>query len=220
MIVAIYKNRVVLGPCAWNRAFAQAVFADKRIECAITLPLRLENKDLPLVISDDLVIKQAKYENQPMNEKIEMSYGPFFDLDNDIAIVYNKVKNKSIEVIQNELKARAAALRWQLENSGTTIEIQGTTVSIGTSREARSAFNNKLNTVTTQVNWKFPEAWISLTKEDLTTIITAIDNYVQQQFDAEYAKSIEIESAVTVEDLDAIIIGDEPEDPVDIESEE
>ena len=56
------------------------------------------------------------------------------------------------------------------------------------------------------VNWKFPETWLTLTKQDLGLCVTAATQYVQECFDWELNKSEEIDNSETKQELLAIII--------------
>jgi hypothetical protein len=55
-------------------------------------------------------------------------------------------------------------------------------------------------------NWKFPEGWLTLTKDDLASVVTAADAYVQGVFDWEKTINDEIDAAETAEELHAIEI--------------
>ena len=56
------------------------------------------------------------------------------------------------------------------------------------------------------VNWKFPEAWLTLTKSDLGIAVNAGVAHVQAQFNWELAKNEEIDACTTAAELDAVVI--------------
>ena len=57
------------------------------------------------------------------------------------------------------------------------------------------------------MQWKFSQAWLVLSKQDLGVIVNAINSYIQAQFDWEADKIAEISNALTHEALDLIDLG-------------
>jgi hypothetical protein len=57
------------------------------------------------------------------------------------------------------------------------------------------------------VQWKFPEGWLTLTRSDLGTVVTAGSNHVQDQFVWEVNKNTEIDACATATELDAVDLG-------------
>ena len=56
------------------------------------------------------------------------------------------------------------------------------------------------------VEWKFPEAWITLTKSELGGIVSNAASHIENQFVWEANKVLEIESANTYSELDLIAL--------------
>lgn len=58
------------------------------------------------------------------------------------------------------------------------------------------------------VKWKFPEAWLTLTKSDLGQVVSAGATYVQEAFNWEADKTDEINNCTSLEELDVVDLGD------------
>jgi hypothetical protein len=56
------------------------------------------------------------------------------------------------------------------------------------------------------VHWKFPEAWLTLTKAEASQVVKAGASYVQTQFQWEANLISDINNATTLEELDSIVI--------------
>lgn len=207
MYALVHKERVLVGPMRWNRGLFEAAL--KKIGVEGHIPRLAPDADkLPIVYDADTKIMPARYETEPMNPKIERTYGPYWTFDNNIAVGLFKVKDKEIDSVKSELKNEAAEYRYELEIAGTTATIQDTEVTVDTTREGRNIFIQKHSMMADDdtVAWKFPEGWLTLTKTDLGAVITAGATHIQTQFDWEATKSAEIDAASDLATLDAIEI--------------
>jgi hypothetical protein len=106
------------------------------------------------------------------------------------------------------LKLQAADERWIKETAGTTTTIQDTVVTVDTARGSRDIFVQKylLMLDSDVVTWKFPETWLSLTKTDLGQVVAAGASHVQSAFAWEKDINDAINTADTLDALDAIVI--------------
>lgn len=204
MYVVIYDNQVVLGPMRWNRArFENFLFEE--YELSVRLP---DSNSGNCIVNDNCKIFPIQgTENPPFNPKIEMLHGPFWEITDSVAISSYEVVKMPVDAVKNNLKAVAAGERWRKETSGVKVNINGTEYSFGSDKETRSVLQHALATDTDQFNWKFgTDNWVTLSKNDITTIISTILTHVQECFDWEYSKINEINSCTTLEELDAIEI--------------
>ncbi len=207
MYVLIHKNRVIVGPMAWNRAMFDGAL--RKLNIQITLP-RVAPEQLPLIIDPNTRLAQSVYEYPEYNSKIEYLNGPFWNFDSDVAVGNWQIMPIAIEFIKGNLKAQVADVRYQKEVAGTSCEIQGQTVSLDTSRLGREIFAQAylLMGDSDQRNWKFPEGWLTLTKMDLGTCVAAGVQHIQACFDWEKVKGEEIDACETAAQLDQVIIDD------------
>jgi len=182
-----------------------------------TLLPRRDPQELPIEIDDDTYITNAAITIPSHNEKIETYHGPYWNFENkDLAVGTYEIKEKQLGSIRELLINDAAAERYRREVAGTTTEIQGTTVTLDTSRDGRNIFLQKYTLMgddADTVNWKFPEGWLTLTKSDLGNAVAAGETHIQSAFDWEKAKVEEIEAAADAAALDAIVIVEPQEEP-------
>lgn len=207
MYAVIYDNRVLVGPMNWNRGMFQGALERKGIQ--YPLP-RTAPDNLPLTINEHAKIMRVDEIRPTMNPLVEFYYGPLWDITEETAIANYEVHDSPIESMRYNLKQVAAQERYKREVLGTTTTIQDQTVTIDTNRGARDIFVQKylLMTDSDLVNWKFPEGWLTLTKQDLGTVVQAGAQYIQSCFDWELNIAEQIDLAQTKQDLLAIIIAE------------
>lgn len=211
MYVLVHKERVLVGPRDWNRPMFEGALNKLKIQALLP---RRDPQELPIEIDADTYITNAAIVIPPHNEKIETYHGPYWNFENkDLAIGTYEIKEKQLGSIRELLRNDAAAERYRREVAGTNTEIQGTTVTLDTSRDGRNIFLQKYTLMgdADTVNWKFPEGWLTLTKSELGSIVVAGATHIQSAFDWEKAKFEEIEAAGTAALLDAIIIVEQEE---------
>jgi hypothetical protein len=213
MYVLIENEQVVhLGPINWNpRMFASSIRDDLDID--FELPKQYDSIE-PIVINNEFKILPAQLAYPAAhNSKIEQYAGPFWSVANGVAIgAYTNVP-KNIEIVRNDLKALVAADRWREEVKGISINIQGQDVWVTTARGERDIFLQSLQLMqpTDTRLWKFGDKWLTLTYADMQTIVGAIVAHIQSGFDWDNSKSVEIDAAATLEDLDKIQLTVNPE---------
>lgn len=207
MYAVIYDNRVLVGPMNWNRGMFQGALERKGIQ--YPLP-RTAPDNLPLTINEHAKIMRVDEIRPTMNPLVEFYYGPLWDITEETAIANYEVHDSPIESMRYNLKQVAAQERYKREVLGTTTTIQDQTVTIDTNRGTRDIFVQKylLMSDSDTVNWKFPEGWLTLTKQDLGTVVQAGAQYIQSCFDWELNIAEQIDLAQTKQDLLAIIIAE------------
>lgn len=205
MYAVIYDNRVLVGPMNWNRGMFQGALERKGIQ--YPLP-RTAPDNLPLTINEHAKIMRVDEIRPTMNPLVEFYYGPLWDITEETAIANYEVHDSPIESMRYNLKQVAAQERYKREVLGTTTTIQDQTITIDTNRGTRDIFVQKylLMSDSDLVNWKFPEGWLTLTKQDLGTVVQAGAQYIQSCFDWELNIAEQIDLAQTKQDLLAIII--------------
>lgn len=211
MYVLIHRDRVVVGPMLWNRA----MFSAGLERLGINIPLSRTEPSTPLVLDDHTRIAYSRYEYPAFNPKTQFPHGPFWNLNEDVAVGTFEVQDKTIDQIKLELKQVLASERYSKEVSGTTVTINDVQYRISTERFSRDTFIQKYVAMgdSDTVSWKFSEGFVTLTKAQLGSIIQAINTKVQEAFDWELTKLQEIDSATTAQELDAIVIITPPVQP-------
>ena len=205
MYAVIYDNRVLVGPMNWNRGIFQGALERRGVQ--YSLPRTAPN-NLPLTINEHAKIMQVEEIKPELNALVEYYYGPLWDITETKAIANYEVHDTPIESARYNLKQLAAQERYKKEILGATVTIQEQTVTIDTNRGAKDVFVQKylLMAESDTVNWKFPETWLPLTKNDLSLAVQAGAQYIQSCFDWELNITEQIDLAETKEQLLAIVI--------------
>jgi hypothetical protein len=214
MFVIVHNNSVVLGPMRWNR-FRFENFLVEELETTFTLPQKNESES-PIVVSDEIKILTVVGTPDPAyNPKIEILYGPFWEFTETSAISSYQVWPMSIDAVKNMLKEQTAAERYTREISGTTVKINEVDYIFSTDRDTRNVIQNALISSQASFNWKLArDMWVMLTNTELQAILDAITMHVQECFDWEFDKIVEIDSCTTLTELDAVVIKEENTDGV------
>lgn len=201
-------DEVLLGPIEWRPAFIASVLqSDLDLPTKPTVLMSDELK-IPYDILPNVRVRPIVEESVEYNPKIQFLNGPFWSYTDDLATMNWIPTDKDIDLVKAELKNLVAAERYNREIAGTTATVQGQTVSIDTNRGSRDIFVQKylLMADTDQVEWKFPEGWLTLSKAELGIVVAAGADHVQNQFVWEASKSAEIDACTTLAELDAVVI--------------
>jgi hypothetical protein len=201
-------DEVLLGPIEWNPRFIASV-----LQTDLDLPMKPSVTDsdknkVPYDIIENVRVRPVVFDIPEHNPKIQHLIGPYWSYTENEATASYVVENRNIDLIRSELKQQVAAERYNREVRGTKITIQEQEVSVDTTRENRDRYAQKylLMGDTDTIEWKFPEGWFTLTKEELGSVVTACDNHVQSAFNWELNKSIEVDAAVDHETLNSVVL--------------
>lgn len=203
------RQSILLGPMPWRHRFFQSELDDLEVEYTLTPAIPTGR----IQINQDLEIMPVlQLTSPPIDVVYESPVGPFWTFDDNGAYGTYTKKDNDLDFSKGHLKSVAAAERYRKENLGTTAVIQGTTVTIDTSRDGRNIFVQKYSLMgdNDTVNWKFPEGWLILTKGELGAVILAGSTYIQNQFEWEHTISQQIDNAQTAQELKNIVIVEPP----------
>jgi hypothetical protein len=207
MYAITYKDNVIIGIVEWNsRFFIDAIKQQCNVNVGIpTLPP--DASQFPYFINDDLIIYPAEENRQGMvtNPLIHYYYGPTWEILQNKIIGHYELKNFDLETVKNNYKRKAAYYRYQKEIEGISFSLNGIDYNVTTDRESRIRYFEKLISMSEgAINWKFDDKWATLSKENIQSIISAVDLHVQSAFDYEYNLNVEIDLKQTVEELTLI----------------
>lgn len=201
-------DEVLLGPVAWNPRFISSVLrTDLDLNYTPNIQASDEQK-VPYEVHPNVWIRRVESVSEEHNPKLHTLMGPYWSYDGTRAIAEYRKQDKPLEIVKAELKQIVTAKRYEREVAGVKVTIQGTEVTVDTSRGNRDIFVQKflLMTDTDTVQWKFPEGWLTLTKSDLGLAVDAGASHVQSEFNWENAKHAEIEACTTLEQLDVVVL--------------
>jgi len=207
----LVKNRqyVFLGPIGWKQRFIQAEIDDLVDQGELSARYEIPLVEVPYIdLGDGFEIMLLKDSTIPAhNALFSELVGPFYIFSDDGASESYTIQDLSLDRARENVKARVALKRYQLEASVIEVSIAGgVLVSISTAREDRPQYTNLLATISdTTIDWKFGSAgFVSINATDVATIVEAINAYVQTQFNWEKGLSDQIDAASTIVALQAI----------------
>lgn len=199
----IVENRqtVHLGPMNWRQRRFQEEINDLEIE--YTVPVSEQGY---IKVNDSLEIFPVSLEVPAADPLFECFAGPFWTYGDDIAIGKYEVESLNIATIKANIKSVVASKRYEKEVAGTTIALQSNVVSLDTTRENRNGFAQIHSQMQDDsvIDWKFSSCWLTLTKEEVKTIVNTINSYVQEQFTWEKTVVDTVDQASTVDELKQI----------------
>lgn len=201
-------SRIVIGPREWHQAYFAHFVAQELNAPTATLPDSPPTE--PVIFSETLRLVPTIQLYSEINPTFEELGGPRFYFDEDknhIAEYY--AQEFSLDTIKRNLKTQLSELRWNKEISPITRDINGKSLTLYTDRETRSIYAQALMLVPDDYSseWKFPEGFYIINKSELKQIAENIIVYVQSCFDWEAAKTAEIDSIHTVEELRTYNLG-------------
>jgi len=218
MYALIHNTELLLGPMQFNsRMFTSVLEEDLEIDYKVQ-PRQYE--EVPIHIDENTHIVPA-IQDIPSHDGRTHSVGNFtWSIDYDENNVPSSVTftypiiEKSLEQVKAERKQEVPQVRREKENTTIDVSINGATVKVSTSREQRLSFVSKLVSSPGPHQFKFDDGvWVELNNEALQDLVTQIDAKVQEAFDWELAKTNEIDACTTAEEVLAVVVREQPEQP-------
>ena len=146
--------------------------------------------------------------NEEFNPRTQHLHGPFWQFTDTGAIGSYIAQDLPIDAVKNQMKAEVANQRWIKENSGTTVILNNVEYNFSTTKESRSVLQQALSLNSPQINWKLGgDQWLTLSSQDIQTVLQTILQHVQSCFDWELAKCNEIDLCESLTDLNNVVIG-------------
>ena len=202
-VIVENQQTILLGPMDWRQRMFQSELDDLEIDFQLS-------PSEPMVyqkITDEVEIYPVGTITVPeVNHTFEHLSGPFWAFNDGLAIGRFDVHTSDLDVIKANLKNEVAAERYRRQNLGTTITIGGAVISVGTDTESLNKYVSLANAISESINYKSDAGFVTLTKENLQSIVDAINTYIQTQFNWELTTDEAIDTATTLEELKEIII--------------
>ena len=214
-IALIHNNSLELGPMGFNVKYINADLEDLEVEERISPQ---SYKDLPIHFSDGLThllpIEKVVPEHDPKYQNVgNFNWEIIKEDDTPVKVVLTyAIGDKTLEEVKALRKQEVAPYRKEKENTTITLDINGTSVEVSTSREERVLLASKLSAAPGPHNFKFANTWLGVTSENLQYIVSEIDKVVQEAFDWELAKLQEIDACETIDEVYDVIVRELPEE--------
>jgi hypothetical protein len=217
-IALIHNNSLELGPFGANVRYINEELEELEVEERIS-PQSFSS--LPIHFSDGLThllpIERVVPENDPKYHNVgNFTWEIITEDEVPVKVVFtHPIIDKTLEEVKNIRKQEVAPARREKENTTITLTLNNTQVEVSTSREERLLLASKLAASPGPHNFKFQNTWLEITTEELQTIISEIDAVVQAAFDWELAKLQEIDACEAIDDVYAVVIREQPPEPVE-----
>lgn len=215
-IALINNNSLILGPMGFNVRYINSELEDLEVEERISpqsytdLPIHFSDNETHLVLIEKVV---------PENDTKYHNIGNFtweITKENDVPVkvlLTYPIIDKTLEEVKELRKQEVSPYRREKENTTISVNLNGTSVEVSTSREERLLLASKLSAAPGPHNFKFSNTWLEITTEQLQTIVSEIDVKVQEAFDWELSKLQEIDACETIESVYDVVVREQPETP-------
>lgn len=211
MVYVLVQNRttVLLGPMTWKPRLIQSELTDLYDMGDLTVEYTVPQTDQGYInIGDGFeIFPVVSYETPGHHGLYQELAGPFWTYDNNEASATFQVVDKTnIEAIKGDLQNLITQERYAKEQQGTTAVVaNGVTIALNTDRDTRAQYVNLLNSIGSEtINYKSNAGFIQLTSADLQIMVSAVNDYVQAQFDWELETINQIASLNTLSELKAV----------------
>lgn len=208
MFIIQQNNNVVYGPAEYNVGMFKYILEEDCNLVDVIVPFTLTEK---IIINDNISILPVEMFYENLNEKIEQYAGPFWEIGIDKATGTFKKVDKNIEQVKNELKSIVSMNRKKYEQQTLNVTLLGIDYKIDGSRENKNNIISIFNMMMPDdvINFKFKNnEFLECTKEMIAEIITSMNKQIQNAFNFEYNKNLEIDSCIDLVSLNDIILVD------------
>lgn len=204
MYALIHNNQIEVGPREWTWSFFKEYLDENDLD-STALPRKSPTE--PIITSEWKILPVIGPDDPGHTYPFETLAGPFWTIGETLVTgVWNVIDIPDLDVAKDYFKGIITNNRYAVEVGGFKTNIQGIEVSIDTSREGRQIFLDTYLAMgnTETINWKFPEAWISVTKTDMENIVLSGKEHIQNCFTWEKNKWDEIDICTNRSELEAI----------------
>jgi hypothetical protein len=215
-IALIHNNSLILGPMGYNVRMINSELEELEVEETITTQ---SYTNIPIHFSDGLTHLLPLEKDIPPYDPKYHNVGNFTweiikedDTPIKVLLTY-PIVDKTLEEVKTIRKQEVSPYRREKENTILTLTINETEVEVSTSREERLLLASKLAASPGPHNFKFKNTWLEITTEELQYILNQIDIKVQEAFDWEYTKLVEIDACETIDDVYDVVIREQPQTP-------
>lgn len=219
MYALIHNNQLIIGPMRFNVRYFNEELEDLEINYNLTstsvsqIPLHIDE------LTHIVPVREEVPEHDPRFSKILPFSWEIIKDENNIPIellLTYPIADKTLEEVKSEVKKLVKPERQRRENSIINLVLNDIEISVFTNRESRLEYVSKLISSNGPHNFKFAnDVWALIEKTDLEYIINQIDSYVQQQYDWELNKIIEIDSCTSIEEVYNVeVVPSLPKEPI------
>jgi hypothetical protein len=205
----INNNSLILGPIGFNIRMINSELEDLELEDRVTSQNYL---DLPIHFSDGqthlVTIEKIIPQNDPKYHNIGNFSWEIIKENNIptlVKLTYS-ISDKTLDEVKEIKKRELIPERKEKENTIITVDVDGESIKVSTSREERAMLSSKISSSPGSHIYKFLNTWKQVDLSQLQLIISQIDSTVQAAFDWEFAKIQEIDACTTIDEVYNVVI--------------
>ena len=199
-VIVKNKQQVLLGPMPWRQTMFQLEIDEQGIDYYVP-----PETGMRVTVSPEIEIFPCKVNTPYFNPVYEELAGPFWNFDGSVAQGTYEVIELPLEKVKGNLKAVLASKRYDKEVAGISDTINGVEITLDTSRQMRTQYNDLLSSMgENSIEYKSNQQFVTLTPSNVQSMIDAVYNHIQTQFTWEKEASLQIDSALSVEQLKTI----------------
>jgi len=213
MYVLVHNDEVVYGPVHWHSNLMNDHLVKIGLEASLPMDIMARKQGIvpieqPTIINSNTKIYKADMQNEQPESSLFSDNGHIiWDFSTGIAVGTYVAVDKPIEDIKTNLRDVVANKRNEKEVIGTQVVIGDQTYKIRTGPFARTMLVAKLTVMNDNDTcvYKFEDnKWAEVTKNDVLTMLRAVETYVQSVIDWEYDINQQIEATDSVNTLKEI----------------
>jgi len=212
----LVKNQtiVLLGPMNWRPRYFQLEINDLVENGDLSFQYTVPPAEQGYInVGDGIEFYPVNLTVPAYDPNFQYLAGPFWTFDNTtnfVAIGTYNVLTLDIPPIKDNLKQKAAIIRYEREQLGTSannVTSNNLSISLYTDRDNRNQYITLLNSIGDgTINFKSNQGFLQLANTDIQNIVAAVNDYVQAQFNWELSIQNQINAANTIDELKAIVI--------------
>ncbi len=210
--VMFHQGEFLVGPMHWNSDYFNSKLKSVGLEPSFPGDIHVRQRKIlpvfePLVVdadTDTILYKCEILNDQPEDSIFDKNDYLVWDLTAWPVTGTYDVVTKPINEIKDNIKRYLTNKRAEKDIAGTTVTVNDQEVKVLTGPLSRLLMVEKLTTMGEEDTtlWKFmDDVWVTLTKQDVQSLLQQVDQYVEELNEWEYSKTLEINNASTVDQL-------------------
>jgi hypothetical protein len=212
------QSIVHLGPVTWKQRFIQSEINDLIDSGELNVDYTVTPVEQGYInIGDGFEFFPVSLEIPAYDSVYQHLAGPVWSYTANVATGTYTVIDRPINDIKSSLLTLAASERYRKECLGTTANVTSSnvTISLATDPANRGQYVVLLNSMTSNtINFKTSSGFIELSNTDIQIMVTAVNNYVQSQFNWEQEIHNQVNDSQDTSTLKSIQILPVPVAPV------
>jgi hypothetical protein len=213
--IVTLSGDIILGPMNWNSSEFNKILNQNGVDDLLPTDILAYKQGIvpistPLAVSDTLKIYQVDIINNNTGFDNILFDGTdiTWDLTSGKAVGTYTPTLKSIEHIKTTLKQNLRNKLDVLETTPIEVDVDGVTFTVSATNWGRLFIMTKILRLADgeSCSWYNNKVKVSVTKDQLMTMLIAVDDYIDSLLDQEIPKIVEIDSCTTISQLKQIEI--------------